>query len=199
MHAAWVSFYTMILNYQIAFFTNGSEYNSFNINIITDMAIQSVSLDYVSSPNIKYWIQVVGFTDNECEWNYAREIINRFTNVDYQPLQNALTPLLYNSEGNSVLQCYADIIPVNYSFGICVSNEMDAVSLDRFCNSYSPTSSIDIYRFRGFSSSSSMDGEAISFVCNRNLCNSPSTENEIKQIIGNYAHLLNIIPPKNSR
>ncbi|CAF4885796.1 unnamed protein product, partial [Rotaria socialis] len=79
--------------------------------------------------------------------------------------------------GNRVSQCYESNNPMNCTYGTCSSILNGDVSFSR---TYRPNtalvSSIDIYRVGSFANSLSDVQDGFSFSCNRDLCNSPSTE-----------------------
>ncbi|CAF3660947.1 unnamed protein product [Rotaria socialis] len=134
------------------------------------------------------------YTGNDCDWNYASQVINRFKTVNYQPLYDSLATLLYNNMGNRVSQCYESNNPMNCTYGTCSSILNGDVSFSRTCRpNIALVSSIDIYRVGSFANSLSDVQDGFSFSCNRDLCNSPSTEISIQQILQSSSSVLDIV------
>ncbi|CAF1932588.1 unnamed protein product [Rotaria magnacalcarata] len=98
--------------------------------------------------------------------------------------------------GNFVSQCYASNNPVNCTNGTCSSILNESASFRRtFHPNITLVSVIDIYRIDSFANSLSDVQDGFSLICNRDLCNSPSTETSIKQILQSSSSVLDIVQP----
>ncbi|CAF1971009.1 unnamed protein product [Rotaria magnacalcarata] len=98
--------------------------------------------------------------------------------------------------GNFVSQCYESNNPVNCTSGTCSSILNGDASFLRTCHpNITLVSSIDIYRIGSFSNSLSDVQDGFSLIGNRDLCNSPSTETSIKQILQSSSSVLDIVQP----
>ncbi|CAF1344910.1 unnamed protein product [Rotaria magnacalcarata] len=89
----------------ITFFMSDSE-SDFDNGTLTSIAQQIVSIRYHDQFSLIYLMHFICYTGDNCNWNYARQVINRFKTVNYQPLYNSLDVLLYDNMGNFVSQCY---------------------------------------------------------------------------------------------
>ncbi|CAF1290062.1 unnamed protein product [Rotaria magnacalcarata] len=93
-------------------------------------------------------------------------------------------------------KCYASNNPVNCTNGTCSSIRNESVSFRRtFHPNITLVSGIDIYRIDSFGNSLSDVQDGFSLICNRDLCNSPSTEISIQQIIQNSSSVPDIVQP----
>lgn len=91
--------------YEINFLTTDSD-EGFGTDLITSVAIQSLSIRYDDTNTVWYTMIFACQSEDECDWDYARRVASRFTSITYQDLQTDLSPLLYYSGAGDVTQCY---------------------------------------------------------------------------------------------
>jgi hypothetical protein len=112
---------------------------------------------------------------------------------------NQLKSLLYENSNKSVSKCYSQNEIIDCNDGICSSIVLETRSsefINRSCV-YSTNSNIgiDIRRYQGFPELSENDRNYDFYLCNRNLCNNPTTEYSVQSIIQSYSSLLDIPEP----
>lgn len=177
----------------VYFRTTGFEHNENELSLYT---IQQVSHIFQRNHSSYVIIFACIFVDN-CDWIYTRDIINRFTRVNYTLMFIELKFLLYDNSNTSVLQCYSQNNIIDCDNGICSSIISESKEfINRSCI-YSSNSNIgiDIRRYRGFPALSDDDQNYNLYLCNRNLCNNPTTEYSVRSIIQLYSSLLDIPEP----
>jgi hypothetical protein len=177
----------------VHFRTTGSEYNE---NDFTLYATQQVS--YIFKSNyISYTIVFVCYFDDDCDWTYSHDIINRFTKTNYALVFNKLKSLLYDSSTTAVSQCYSQNNMINCNHGVCSSIISEGNShINRSCIYPSDFYlGIDIRRYRIFPLKFEENQNYIFYLCNQNLCNNPTSENSIQSIIRSYTFLFDIPEP----
>jgi len=177
----------------VNFRTTGLEYND---NVFTLYTLQQVSYIFKSDYS-SYIIFFACFFDDDCDWTYIRDIINRFTETNYTLVFNELKSLLYDSSTTSVSQCYSQNKMIDCNHGLCSSIVSEDNSLiNRSCIYPSDFHvGIDIRRYRVFPKKFEENQNYVSYRCNQNLCNNPTSENLIQSIIRSYAFLFDIPEP----
>ncbi len=177
----------------VYFRTTGSEYNE---NEFTLYAIQQIS--YIFQSNYSSYIIIFAcFFDDDCDWIYIRDVINRFIKMNHTLIFNELKSLLYDSSNAPVSQCYTQNHIINCNNGICSSIvSEDNLFINRSCVYPSDFNvGIDIRRYRIFPEVSQENQDDVFYLCNQNLCNNPTTEYSVQSIIESYASLLDIPEP----
>lgn len=151
-------------------------------NITHDSATLHMALfEYVD--NIIYHVfDYTCATGNDCEWTYIKEMIPKLIVLDYQPLFNSLSPILYNSNGqHEMIECYNNSELANCSSGACWLLQ-SADSIFRECSVF-PDSFIEIGKSRYIPGPAKQDYDILNFVCNKETCNGPLNERAVKTLI----------------
>ncbi|CAF1198624.1 unnamed protein product [Adineta steineri] len=163
---------------------NGLETNTFSVelvnfefekNLITDI------LAYKCSHGDK------------CEWNYIQKKIPKVISMNYQPLLDSLSPLIYDKNlVSNVSHCHSWNELVNCQIGVCeYMQTLDHSSLTlpsiRQC-SISDRPSIYFGQYQYIPDPMKYTFDYLYFTCNKNQCNSPSNERAIKYLIGYSNH-----------
>ncbi len=187
---------TILYNTRQIFFyfrTFGLESNG---NGFTLYAVQQVSHIFKSNYS-SYIIIFACFFADDCDWIYIQDIINRFTKIDYALVFNELKSSLYDHSNVPVAECYSQNKIINCNNGLCSSIVFeDNLLINRSCVYRSDFSGgIDIRRYRVFSELSEDNQNYISYQCNQNLCNDPTTEKSVESIIRSYTSILDILQP----
>ena len=168
-------------------------------NEIALYTIQQVS--HLFEQNYSSYVILFGcsFADN-CDWIYTYEIIDRFTRINYTSMFNQLRSVLYDNSDTSVSQCFSENNIVDCKHGRCSSVLTEGNSqINRSCLYSSNVSiGIDIRRYREFPQVWNEKQNYLFYLCNRQLCNDPNTENLVRTVIQSYASILDIPQPSKS-
>jgi hypothetical protein len=178
----------------VYFRTTGLEENPGELTLYT---IQQVS--HIFQRNYSSYVILFAciFADN-CDWIYTRDIINRFTRINYKHMFNQLKSLLYENSNQTVSKCYSQNDIIDCYDGICSSIvfETNKEFVNRSCMSSSNSNiGIDIRRYQTFPELSNDDRNYDFYLCNTNLCNNPTTEYTVQSIIQSYSSILDIPEP----
>ena len=177
----------------VHFRTTGLEENENEIALYT---VQQVS--HIFQRNHSSYVILFGcfFADN-CDWTYTSNIIDRFTRIDYTSMFNELKSLLYENSNTSVSQCFSDNDIVDCNHGQCLSILFEgSLHINRSCHTSSDVNlGIDIRHYRGFPQTSDDDRNYHFYVCNRQLCNDPTTEHSVQAVIQSYSSIFDISQP----
>ena len=160
-------------------------------------AVQQLSHLFVSNYS-SYKIIFDCVFANDCDWTYAKDIIQRFRNIDYVNIFDPLRTLLYDYSQKTNLKCYSQNESIDCSSGTCSSIVYDDNSMSkRLCINLTNQQhiGIDIRRFRTFPDSFIQGVNYDLYRCNRNLCNQPNIQTTVKSIIHDYASLWQISNP----
>jgi len=89
-------------------------------NITYDSATVHLAYFEYSNNLIDHFFGYICGTGNNCDWEYAQQIIPKLIILDYQSLFNLLLPKVYNSNGHpNMTQCFRDTELINCSSGTC--------------------------------------------------------------------------------
>lgn len=190
---ARVAIFYHIRQISVYFRTTGSESNEEDFTLY---ATQQVSHIF-NSNHTSYMIIFACFSGDDCDWIYTRGVINRFTKINYTFIFHNFKLLLYNNSNKGVSQCYKQNKIIDCNHGVCsslVSQENPHVN--RSCVYLSDFNvGIDIRRYRIFSELAVESQNYISYLCNQNICNNPTTETAIKSMIQKHSSLFEILEP----
>lgn len=152
---------------------------------------QEISFQYPDYPTKSLSVAYYCHQHDECEWDYVQKVINKFTSTDFQPVYDALATSLYNSAGSSVDRCYEQSSTVTCPRRQCTSYYNGSTFQVRGCViQESAVIRIDIESKRSWPASVTYDRDYFSYVCNRDLCNSPSAESSVRSTIQSYSSVL---------
>lgn len=155
---------------------------------------QEIAFRYASQNNKTHSIIYYCRQEDECEWNYVQQTINKFKSTDFQPVYDALATSLYDSSGSSVDRCYEQTSTVACSRGLCRSSYRGETFQTRNCANFTDVPlGIEIESRQASPALATYDRDYFSYVCNRDLCNSPSTEAVVQSTILRYASLLGVL------
>lgn len=138
------------------------------------------------------------FYGDDCDWTYIGSVISKFINLNIEPLNRAFQALLYNPSSLSTpIQCFTQNGANNCSIDRCIASvNEDTLSYNRSCGlSTNSNIGIDIRRRRIYPVPPVGNTNTHGFICNRNLCNDPSTTDSLRQIIRNYSEATELPKP----
>ena len=179
----------------LLFKTNGNEYASDSFQML---AAQIVTYTFNTNQTI-YAITFACFIGDDCDWNYLSVTVNRFLRSNFPSFFNVLRPLLYDASNPVVSQCYVQNNPSACNNGACAAIVQDSGSarLNRSCVTTPSNTEINVIRARLYPGPTDFDQSYSILVCNRNLCNDPTTEQTLRNISAANASLFEIPSPSN--
>lgn len=152
---------------------------------------QEISFQYPDYPRKSLSVTYYCHQHDECEWDYVRKVINKFKFTDFQTVYDALATQLYNSAGSSVDRCYEQSSTVTCPRHRCTSYYNGSTFQVRGCViQESAVIRIDIESKRSWPASVMYDKDYFSYICNRDICNSPSAESSVRFTIQSYSSVL---------
>jgi len=166
------------------------DYLDFNINILDKIEAHFIYFIYVASEKYQHTNYYCTSGDN-CDWNYAKDIIPKLTALNYDPLYNSLSEKLINSgTASNVVQCYNTSYQlVSCPNGTCwYYSRYYETSEERNCdifNGFDYLITGSEYYIVGTNKDSS---NFLDFNCNIDKCNSEANENEIRKIISSQGN-----------
>lgn len=155
---------------------------------------QEIVFRYAGQNNKTHSIMYYCRQGDECEWNYVQQAINKFKSTNFQPVYDVLATLLYDSSGSSVDRCYEQSSTVACSRGLCRSFYEGETFQARECANFTDVPlGIEIESRQASPALATFDRDYFSYVCNRDLCNSPSVEATVQSTIIQYASVLGVL------
>ncbi|CAF4322373.1 unnamed protein product, partial [Adineta steineri] len=126
---------------------------------------------------------------DKCEWNYIQKKIPKVISMNYQPLFDSLSPLIYDKNLiSNVSHCHSLNELINCQRGVCDymqtldHNTLTLTSARECLISDRPTIYFGQYQYRPDPMKYTFD--YLYFACNKNRCNSRSNERAIKYLLG---------------
>lgn len=124
---------------------------------------------------------------DECEWKYAQEIIPKLKKLNYQPMNDALSSLLYDSlPYPNITECFFGNELSNCLSGTCQFSQSADIhgNLEKHRNcSISKRSILKFGKVRFTPGPSKYDYDTVEFTCNKEECNSQTNEDAVRRAI----------------
>ncbi|CAF1034618.1 unnamed protein product [Rotaria sp. Silwood1] len=152
--------------------------------------IQTLQFRFLNQ-SIRHFVEYLCAAEDDCDWLYAKQKVPPLLNIDYRPLYKALEPLLYDSTSSThVAKCYQNDMLIDCLEGMCSYLPLDTSgtpSISRSCLRYNQSElGIAIERRRIDPGPSTHDLDVFEFRCNKDQCNGPKNENDLKLVVQSY-------------